>query len=632
MMERLNFLKLANPVHLKRRWIRCAVGLAWMTVASVTHAACTAPVNAGACPLQGPGGLVFDRCFGAVGHSNATDIGNQICNAVRDTNKLVGQLGANADAARREAERDWKAFVTVATKGAIDADAVGDLQRALQIPKEIERDVNAFIRDPECGTPAAMAALNGKFAAAARFLMQASQVGALSLDAVGRLRPVGDEAAIILAELTRLATAANAKGSKAKTEFDALNRAVNALNSEVLALLNPDFNGVVTAGLALGSSVGPFIAECAGCATALSATIGTLTTSGGVAVGGAAACPESAGLSCLLPAVGLPIATAAATIGDALASAPCAAVTQSVGRMQQHYTQIEAFVNGMVRLANAVPKSVTQAVNAGQALTRLAAEMGNEGKQSIDAIRASLKRMQPAIDAAGDLLELQIAPKVSNMAKDFVKTLGQDVARLGKCFNKLNVLVAGLGADVYDGLTLLAEGSIHAVDAGKVVGNLQAQGADALSAASSFANTEWNKLKGDHRAINLRLWGVEPGVVDLGKTIKHLGTLAPRPAEVADIVGDSVGLLSREAGIALAAVDAGKRAFLEQNPLTAQAKTKYGTAKTKARQAAVQFAIAKAKAEAKARQTTVIAPVPQAQALAAWPSAPRQKLSLISGL
>ena len=153
-----------------------------------------------------------------------------------------------------------------------------------------------------------------------------------------------------------------------------------------------------------------------------------------------------------------------------------------------------------------------------------------------------------------------------------------------------------------------------------------------MSAASSFANTEWNKLKGDHRAINIRLWGVEPGVVDLVKTIPHLVTLTSRPAEVASIIDANRLLLEREIGIALAAVDAGKRAFLEQNPLTAQAKTKYGTAKTKARQAAVQFAIAKAKAEAKARQTTVIAPVPQAQALAAWPSAPRQKLSLISGL
>lgn len=659
MNPRLITPELAKPVHLIRWRTRCVAAVAWIMISGVVHAACEAPANANACPLQGPGGLVFDRCFGASpipgtqGYGKPTLIGNQICNSVRDTNKLLGQLGNNANSARRDAERDWNAFVTVATKGAIDADAVRDLQQALQVPQEIEREVKAFIQDRECGTPAAMDTLNRNLAKAAGFLTQAGQVAGLSLEAVGHLRPVADEVVKIVAEMKGLATAATTKGGKAKVEFDALQKAMNALSGELQSLLTTDFNGVVTAGGALIREVGPFIVECAGCATALSATIGTLTTSGTVAIGGATACPASAGLSCILPAVGLPIAAAAATIGGALASGPCAAVAAGVGRMEEHVLQISNFVNGMVKLANAVPKSVTQAVIAGQAFTRLAAEMGREGKQSIDAIQASLNRMQPAFDAAGDLLEKQIAPKVARMAGDFVGTLGQDAKSLGRCYAKLNVLVAGLGADVYEGLALLVEGSIHAVDAGKVVGNLQAQGTDALSAASSFANTEWNKLKDDHRVINRRLWGVEPGVVDLGKTIPHLVTLASRPDEVADILGDSARLLEREVGIALAAVDAGKRAFLEQSPLTAQARTKYGTAKTKAREAMKQFAIAReasearkqvakaqaiaaAKAQAiaaaKARQTAGGAPVAQTQALAAWPSAPRQKLPLIRGL
>ncbi|MCZ8236084.1 MAG: hypothetical protein O9335_13100 [Inhella sp.] len=616
----LNRLPLRRTV----RWLSAAL---LSTLAGLAHANCSAPRDAGACPLQA-GPLAFDRCFGSF-NGQPTPLGNQACNALRDSNKLLNALGANANKAKADAERDWKAFVTVATRDAIDTEAVLDIQRALGTVKEIERDVNAFLQDRECGTPAAMATLNRKFTEAASFLAQAGQVGQQSLEAAGKLRPVADELGKIGAELQRLSAVANAKGGQAKADFDLLQRAVQELQQEVGGLLATDFAGVVSSGASFVSSVGPFVAQCAGCATALSGAISSLTVGGTVTVGGGALCPETAGAGCVAAAVSLPVSAVGTGLGTALATPACAAAATGMLEMEQKYRDITTFVNGMVKLATSLPKSVTQAVSAGQALTRLAGQLGNEGRQSIVAIQASLNRMQPAFDDAGDTLERQIAPRVSRMAGDFITTLGQDTARLGKCFHKLQALTADLSGDVYEGLTLLLEAGPEAIDAGKIVSNLQTQGGDAVEAARDFADREWNRLKDEQRSLNRRAWGVDPGVIDPGKTVPHLIGLVARPAEVADIANDNVVMLGRQADILVKSVDAGKRAFLNQDRLTIQAKAKYSNAKAKAKRATIEIAKAKAKAKARMAAAQKTDNIAQMRPLAVWPNAPRPRFTAV---
>lgn len=609
---------------------RALVALAASSLAQFAQADCSASANTGACPIKVNGAVVFDRCFGSF-NGQPTDVGNAVCNGLRDTHKLLDQVGDDNRRALQRADADWKALLKVTLDGAIDKDAVRDMQSALAAGKEIETEINGLLKDPQCGSKASMDALQRRMTETGQLIVGGAQVAGLTLEAIGKLRPVLDEAGKAITELQRLLDAANKKGSKAKAEYDALSRALADLQKEVAALLATDFNSVVAAGTGLATGVVPFVAECSGCAASLGTAIASLGTGTGTTAGGAAACPETAGVSCALAAVGLPTGAVGAGVMAAISSGPCAAAAAGMDQMSAHVKAIEKFVDGLVKLANAIPKSATQALTAGQALGRLATEMGTEGQQSLRAIQASLNAMQPAFDAAGEVLENRIAPKVQRMAGNFVQTLGRDTELLAKCYAKLNRAVAHMGQDLGEAAALLAQASTEIVDAGKVVGNLSAQGQDGLRAASKFAGDEWKDIDQDFRALNRRLWGVNPGVVDLARTGPHVVALAANPGEVRDIAHDSTKLLERAVELPGKAVNAGKRAFLDQDRLTTQAKATYNAGQAKAKRVAIDIAKLKLAARAqidRAPKMAVIAPT--TTAIAAWPTAARPRLLALS--
>jgi hypothetical protein len=608
---------------------RAFVALGWVVATGLAQADCSAPADAGACPRKVNGNVVFDRCFGSF-NGQPTDVGNQVCGALRNTHKLLDQVGDNNQRALRQAEADWRAFQKVALEGAIDKEAINDIRNALSVGKEIEAEVNGLLKDQQCGTKGALDALQRRFDETGKLLVGGAQVAGLTLDAVGKLRPVVDEAAKIVVELQRLADSVNKKGAKAKTEYDALNRAIADLQKELQGLLAADLAGAASAGTGLLTGVGPFVGESTACATALGTSVASLAGGGTVTAGGAAVCPESAGISCALAAVGLPVGGVAATAVDALGSVPCVAALGSMDKMGQYVGDINKFVEGLVKLANALPRSATQAVTAGQALGRLSAELGTEGQASLRAIQASLNAMQPAFDAAGGVLENSIAPKVQRLAGNFVQGLAQDTRLLSTCYHKLNRAMAHMGSDLGEAAVLLAQASTELVDAGKVAGNLAEQGQDGLRAANKAAGDEWADLSHDFRVVHRRVWAVNPGEVDLPKTGTHLVALVTNPNEVRDIIGDSARLVERTAELPAKALNAGKRAFLDQDRLTIAAKAKYNAGQTKARRAVVELKKVQIQAKAKIDKAPRVVTVNVPSALPAWPTAQRPRLATLS--
>lgn len=298
--------------------------------------------------------------------------------------------------------------------------------------------------------------------------------------------------------------------------------------------------------------------------------------------------------------------------------------------MGQHLQSIQRFVDGLVKLANSLPSSAIKAATAGQALTRLAAELGTDGQQSLRNIQTSLNAMQPAFAAAASVVEDRIAPKVQSMAGTFVQNLGRDTALLGKCHGMIMETAANIGEDFVQAGATLVDAAQDMVNAGKVVNNLAEQGNDGLQAANRFTTQEWAAIDREMRRLSQRLWGVPFGTVDLPKTGAHLAGLAGNARERDDIIGDSAQLVKRAADLPGKALDSGKRAFLNQDKLTAQAKQGYDEGQAKVRKAAIAMARSSAVAKAKVAQAPKFAPVAQVPSVQSWPSARTPKLATLT--
>lgn len=604
-----------------------ALGLAGTSA----HAQCSASAEANACPIKVNGNVVFDRCFGALpGVGRPTPVGNAICDGLRDSRRLVDAVGENNRQALQRTQADWEAFVKVATEGAIDRQAVQQLRSALGVAREIQAEVDTLLKDPQCGSKAALDGLQRRFGETVEMINGVGQVAGMTLDAVARLQPIVGELAKISSELNRLLESVKKKGGKAQTEYDALVRAVNDLQKDLTELMATDFSTVAAAGTSLATGVGPFVANCSGCAASLSAAIGSLGTGGTVTVGGAALCPETAGAGCVVGAIALPVGPVGAGVMTAISTGPCLAAANGMNSMGQHLQSIQRFVDGLVKLANSLPSSAIKAATAGQALSRLAAELGTEGQQSLRSIQASLNAMQPAFAAAANVVEDRIAPKVQSMAGTFVQNLGRDTALLGKCHGMIMETAANIGEDFVQAGATLVDAAQDMVNAGKVVNNLAEQGNDGLQAANRFTTQEWAAIDREMRRLSQRLWGVPFGTVDLPKTGTHLAGLAGNARERDDIIGDSAQLVKRTADLPGKALDAGKRAFLNQDKLTAQAKQGYDQGQAKVRKAAIAMAKSKADAKAKVAQAPKFAAVAQVPSVQSWPNARTPKLTTLT--
>lgn len=581
-------------------------GIALLLVSSLlartSEAACSAREERNACPLKVGGAVVFDRCF--LAPPAGPDAGKPTrpamfaCDAVRDTSLAVERLGKSANGALNQSQRDWNDFVKVTLDDAIDRDAIRQVQSALSVGKELEADVRSLLEDRECGTRAALGNLERKLNETVGVVRDAGAVAGLSLQAVDKLRPAAAELGVVVAELQRLAQTVGQKGSKADQELQKLQKAAVALQGELQKLLAADFAGVASAGGNLVTGVGPFLATCSGCATALGVAVQSLATGTTVTAGGGAACPETGGIGCALAAVGLPSGAVASALASAVASAPCASATAGLTQMERHLDTIRAFVDGMAKLTVSIPNAITQATLAGQALAQLANELGGEAQASLGIVRASLERIQPALAAAGAIVQKQIAPKVARMGAGFVSTFGKDTALLDRCHGKLELLTANLGSEVYAAMALLAEGSLAAVDGGKIVSNLQTQSTAGLNAAKAFTDRKWRQLDADYRDIHRALWGVPPDKFDLAKSVAHLADLARQPDKVGNIAKDAGELVAAQAALATGALDAGKQAFLGRDRATTQAREKYAVAKAKAKDAQARLEAMRSKAKA----------------------------------
>jgi hypothetical protein len=110
-----------------------------------------------------------------------------------------------------------------------------------------------------------------------------------------------------------------------------------------------------------------------------------------------------------------------------------------------------------------------------------------------------------------------------------------------------------------------------------------------VKAAQDEASEHWDKLHRRDKQLYADLWGVPAYQIDLGKSAAHLATLNMN--KIKDIFDDAVALGRDRVSAITASLDAGKRAFLDQDKLRA-ARSKFDEAGVRAANAERLFQVA----------------------------------------
>ena len=278
-------------------------------------------------------------------------------------------------------------------------------------PVAPEADLEAFQRDPQCGSKAAMDALGEFFRAQGEILVATGRTAGRVAEAAGKAAPASAEAASARKELGAIAGDVAKAGPEAARHAAALDKALAELESDAGAAAALDRAAVAAEGGALETSVGPFTASCAGCAAAMSAAIAEL---GGAAAGGAGP--------------------------GALASGPCGPALEDAARIGELFTKIRRFVGAVVTLAEAIRRSVQDLAAAAESLARLAQELGAGSQEGLERIGAALNRAIDAITGAGRTYDSEVAPRAVKLKPSLLQQLADNTDRLVACQGKLQDL------------------------------------------------------------------------------------------------------------------------------------------------------------------------------------------------
>ncbi|MBK9064377.1 MAG: hypothetical protein IPL89_14460 [Acidobacteria bacterium] len=560
--------------------------------AGTALANCSATADPGGCPITAVG-LSFDRCFGSNPLSpSPTQIGNQLCGGVKDLNTLAKNLGNDANKAIQDAERDAKAALKVIGKDAINPDAIADYNKAAAFVKDIKTDFDRFLADPQCGSKASLDSLNQFFQSQMQNLVALGGIAGKLGDAALATAPAAVEGGKILTELAGLAGDVAAAGPNAKKQADALTKAIQDLQKEAAQIAALNLTSVVGDGAALVSTVGPFLGECGGCASAMATAIGALAGGSTAAGAGAAACPETAvefGGSCWVTVGGVPVALSSGLIA-ALGSAPCTAATGNVAKMADYISKIQKFVDSTVKLVQSVRNSMTALVAASDALAKLGHELGSKSAPRLQRIETSLNAAIDTLNKASQIVEDDVAPRAARLGGDLLTQIGDNTNKLVVCYGKMQDVSEEIGGEAGQAMVDYIAAGALLVDGGQILTNIATQGQTGITAAKNKADSEWKAVNKDERDVYKDVWGTNPGApLDFGKAAQNLigfGTNASARNKLLSDIGDAASRLLALPGKAL---DAGKNAFLNLNNLKPNARSKFDQAAVKAHSSLVKF-------------------------------------------
>jgi hypothetical protein len=564
--------------------VAISVMLSALVAAAPADAACNARSDgANLCPFRVGDNNVLDRCLGAPlagpDAGKPTALGNSVCDAIKHFNAVQANLGRSAGAMVDQTKRDVDQFVQVTMKGAYNPQSIATYNRVARYPNQLAKDIDGVLKDPTCGSPGALRALKVWFDQQAQNLGAVGRIAQDVGQAITALGPAVPEALKISGEAGKLAVAAGNAGIRAKQELDALKKAADTIHSDLDQLANLDVAGTVATGADLAVSVGPFLGSCGACVDSLAGGASSLAAGGTATTAGTGSCPESAGGGCVVAVAGVPVGTIGPVIAGAVATPACTAAGNGALNIVDYVQKIDKFIKTTIKLANSLKSSIDNSVRAGQALATLVQDLGKEAQPSLATIQASLNRMADATDQSFDIMSRNVAPATGRLAANLLSQMSQNVNLMYRCYQAYQDLAFKMGGDTVKAMAELTVATALLVDGGKIADNVYKQSIRAVKAAQDEASARWQKLHGRDMQLYEELWGVPAYQVDFGKTAAYLVTLNLQ--RVQKIVGDATDLDQDRLGAINAALDAGKRAFLDEDKLRA-ARTKFDEAGVRA--------------------------------------------------
>jgi hypothetical protein len=259
----------------------------------------------------------------------------------------------------------------------------------------------------------------------------------------------------------------------------------------------------------------------------------------------------------------VPVGTVGPLLAGAVATPTCTTATAQGTKMVEYAQKIEKFVTTSLKLAQSLKRSIDNAVRAGQALAHLAQALGKESQPSLKVIEASLNRIIDTTDSAFDIVKTKVAPATARLAGGLLSQMHQRLDLLFTCYNRYQDLASRMGATTVKAMAELTAATALLVDGGKIADNVYRQSGRAVKAAQDEANERWEKLHRRDRELYRDLWGVPAYQVDLGKSAPHLATL--NLDKIRELFDDVVALGRNRVNAINASLDAGKRAFLDQD-------------------------------------------------------------------
>jgi hypothetical protein len=604
-----------------------------LSAASMLHAKTCEQIvspDPGGCPIKAGPQVVFDRCFaGSLNPLDAkvSDFGNAACDSLVNTKKAADAWKKSINGYLGDAQDDLNKARDRILKDAIDAEAVKAFQEAAQFPQRVGADIKELVDDKQCGVNGTIKRVGTNLDSAKKLLNDGFQIAQRLSAVADTQRPSLDELKKIADELSALANLAKTRGAEGEKALRDLQAAINTVSSNTQQLLQSDFAKVASDGTAVATYIGPFVANCVACATTISTSVSAMAAGGGVAAASPAACTTGAG--CALAPIGGIAAAVGGAVGSVVSSQPCQAAAADSAKLKEHVDRIQNFVNATAKLASAIPQNVDRSIKASEALVKLAEELGQEAEPRLKNIQASIDKIVANAAKGGEVLEKEIAPRVTKLAGKFLADMSAEVTVLGTCFNKLLALSGSVGQDTVDGIAKLNAALPNIVDAEKIAQNAVKALDDGKNAMDAFLKREHAKMVDDVRDLHKDVWGVNPGVVDPVKTGQHLAALTRDVRKMNEIARDALALVEKEKQILGKAVNAGIDGFLN-GPKLQPAKQKYAAAKTGIEDAKKEFkqaAIKAAKAQMTAKFTVPTAPPSTELILIAMPKAPQVNLS-----
>jgi hypothetical protein len=438
-------------------------------------AGCSAPQD-DACPfnIPVPPGH-FDRCWGsALLDDSPTAWGNAVCDLRLKLMEAKKKLQDFPEPWRSQAEAELQPWIDATLRGAIDQEAINTLNNANHYLDIILEDINGYINDPVCGVHGTIQKVDDWLKNRAREFNTWGKLAQVSGEIVSSVGDAGASATEALARLTVIMADRNTYSDETVQSLQDLQKDLERYYQAIGDLADTDISAF-TDGVSQGLELAQWVNNCGICAGLLADSVRNYGTGATTTVGGSSACPETIeafGGSCW----GIPGGVVVAGFGvleDAVATGPCTAAKDGAAHAPEYGRTLVRVVETVQELINKTLACYTRYNLVVAAIEKLAANASGDIGSRIGPVRDKFEESGRHLENARQTLNEELFPVVEVYAQGRIEEFSRNIGHVLVCRDRAHQVALETGQDVVNASGELVNALAHAVEAAKVVGNIQ---------------------------------------------------------------------------------------------------------------------------------------------------------------